>query len=108
MDYVQKGAWKGCQKFSGQDDQLPLNYEYEECTRYWNLARNSWANDGHEPRDFDATVNKIKVISDCRNWVPECLNIELFRKHGWCYIEGGTIDEWSICDHSCKHVEVIK
>ena len=36
----------------------------------------------------------------------ECLKLDLFKKQGWCRINGGTIDDWGICDHSCDQVEV--
>ena len=109
-DYVEKNGWKGCKKCSTTGctpKDLPINYEFDKCENYWREAKNVVEkNDKDKRRKFE-NVMKIKIESACENWEPECLNLKLFSKYGWCEVEGGSIDDWAICDLSCKHVKVL-
>ena len=105
---VVKNGWKGCKKYQDSSDELPINYEFEKCKYYWEIAQKKIdeRNDAQEMGEFEK-INKIKIKSYCENWEPECLKLDLFKELGWCEVEGGNIDDWGICDTSCEHVEVL-
>ena len=109
---IGKKNWKGCKMYTGSPDDLPMNYEFEQCEYYWRKAREYVRESQNQDmiRDFEE-VKKIKIHSDCLNWVPECLKEELFRKHGWCEVQSDdhieSMDNWGLCDEACKHVEVL-
>ena len=108
---VVKNGWRGCRKChkkgcSAAD--LPVGYEFDKCKDYWIQAKKAVKKmNNPEITDKFSNINKIKVVETCGNGEPQCLKWDLFKKHGWCQVEGGTLDDWGICDHSCDQVEVL-
>ena len=109
-DHIVTNGWKGCKKCPDKGctpQDLPINYKFDTCEYYWKQAKKVGEKQSEAIRQKFENVMKIKIESPCENWETECLNLKLtFGKYGWCEVEGGSIDDWGICDMSCKHVEV--
>jgi len=115
---VVKNGWRGCRKCprSGcSETDLPVGYEFDKCKDYWVQAKEA-VKKRNEPLTTEKfkKINKIKIAETCGISVlgysdigHECLKWEFFINHGWCEVDGGTLDDWGICDHSCNHVEVL-
>jgi len=110
-DNVVKNGWRGCRKCPRNgcsETDLPVGYEFDKCTDYWVQAKKA-VEKRNEPETTERfeKINKIKISEKCGISEPECLKWDFFIKHGWCEVDGGTLDDWAICDHSCNHVEVL-
>ena len=98
--FMKKNKWE-CKKG------FPIGYEFEKCRKYWKKAHDFIDKQSEKiQRDFQH-AQKIKINSMCENWTPECLDVSFFTGNGHCIVKGGNIDDWGICDTSCKHAKVL-
>ena len=107
---VVKNGWRGCRKcprIGCSKTDLPVGYEFDKCTDYWVQAKKAVKKNGPVKTEKFKKINKIKISEACGISEPECLKWDVFINHGWCEVDGGTLDDWGICDHSCNHVEVL-
>ena len=105
IDFLERNEWQ-CKKGRTTDD-LPMSYELEVCEEYWTMANDLVKKIGGDKSTRFLTVDKIKIISECSNWVPECLRLDQFEDSGWCQVEGNDIDDWGICDFQCEYAKVM-
>ena len=105
VQFMKENGW-GCIK-SRVSDMLPISYEFDVCEKYWNIAREFISQQHNDIQSEFQEALKIKVNSICKNWIPECLSLDLFESRGWCEVKGGNFDDWSICDVSCDHAPVL-
>ena len=98
---MKKNNW-GCKKGG-----FPTGYEFEKCEKYWGKARKLISKQSEKVKKDFENAQKIKIDSKCENWTPECLNVKLFTDQGYCEVNGGNLDDWGICDTSCKHAKVL-
>ena len=105
IEFMKDNNW-GCKK-GYAEDMLPIGYEFDICEDYWTKAR--WFMNtmpSNIQTAFFANAKKIKIISQCKNWIPECLHPSHFEISGWCRVKNGNVDDWGICDVSCKYAKV--
>ena len=105
IEFMKDNNW-GCKK-GYAEDMLPIGYEFDVCEDYWRKAR--WFMNtmpSNIQTAFFANAKKIKIISQCTDWIPECLHYSLFEMSGWCRVKNGNLDDWGICDVSCKYAKV--
>ena len=107
VKFMKDNKW-GCKK-GLSPEVLPVGYEYEVCEKYWKKAREFISTQPDAIKTDFQNAMKIKVKSNCENWTPECIHLNLFKDHGWCEVDvvDGNIDDWGICDTSCANASVL-